>query len=212
MENKVKKCKYCGTEMDESAKICPNCKKNQKMSAGKIVLIVIGVFVILCILASIGGDSNTTNTTSNNNVNENNDVQQTETTNTEEEKTEYTVGEVFSDKYMKVTYLSLNNNFTGYSQYAKVKDGCKVIAASFEFENVSSTDQLASSYNFTCYADGYNCDSFYYVDDSSFSANLSAGKKITGTVYFEVPVNATDVTIEYENNVWTSNKVVFRVK
>lgn len=210
MENKVKKCKYCGTEMDESAKICPNCKKRQSVSVVKIILIVL---LVLVIIGAIGGSSSDDTNSENNNNSSNTQVEDNSNSEVQpEEKTEYNVGETFSDNNVKVIYQSLNDNFTGYSQYASIKDGCKVIAATFEFENVSSTDQFVSYASFNCYADGYDCESFYSADDSIFSANLSSGKKTTGTVYFQVPVDASDITIEYENNVWTSKKVIFRVK
>ena len=77
---------------------------------------------------------------------------------------------------------------------------------------MSNSDLYVSSYEFDCYADGYDCDAFWSVDDAGFSSSLSSGKKTTGSVYFEVPENATDITIEYTNNVWTSDRIVFRAK
>lgn len=41
---------------------------------------------------------------------------------------------------------------------------------------------------------------------------ISSGRSISGTVYFEVPKNAKDIELEFENNVWTEDKVVFVVK
>lgn len=201
-----KKCKYCGTEIDKSAKICPNCKKRQKIAWWQVVLIVLAIIIVISALTSSDSPDNEQNNSNNENSNN------VTTTENKEEKNEYAVGEVFNDGYMKVTYMNLNDNFTNYSQYATVKSGCKVVAATFEFENISSSDKLASSYDFNCYADGYDCDKFYSVDDSSFTATLSSGKKSKGTVYFEVPQDASEITIEYENNVWSSKKVIFRVK
>ena len=45
--------------------------------------------------------------------------------------------------------------------------------------------------------------------DDNLSATLSAGRKVKGTVTFEVPVDATVVEVEYLTNFWTSNRVVF---
>ena len=132
-------------------------------------------------------------------------------TNTNENKT-YNVGDVYKDNTLAIKYVSLNDNFTGYSKYAEVKNGYKVIKAEFEFENLSSSDQYVSSYEFDCYADGYDCESFYSVDNSSFSSTLSSGKKTKGSVYFEVPVDAEKIDIEYTLNSWTSSKVEFVVK
>lgn len=210
MENNVKKCKYCGTEMEMTSKICPNCKKRQKLAWWQIVLIVIGVLVVISMFS---GSSETENNTNNPSAPSGSveNVGNTEQK-PKEEKDTYVVGETFNDGRMSIAYTAANDNFTGYSQYATVKPGYKVVSASFEFENVSTVDQLASSFDFTCYADGYDCESFWSVDDSSFSANLSAGKKTKGNVYFEVPQDAAQIVIEYENNIWTANKVKFIVK
>lgn len=209
MEDKNKKCKYCGTEIEKGVKICPNCKRKQKMAWWQIALIAVGVILMINVIF-MPSDSNTTNTEQEVSENENSNKESNK--NKGEEKTSYNVGETFSDNYMKVTYAELNDDFKNYSQYATVKDGCKIICASFEFENVSNSDQLASSYNFNCYADGYDCEDFWSTDDATFSANLSAGKKTKGNVYFQVPMDASEVVIEYENNVWSSGKVKFVVK
>lgn len=124
----------------------------------------------------------------------------------------YNVGEIFENDYLAIKYVSFDENFTGYNQYATVKDGCKIVKADFEFENVGSSDQYVSAYEFGCYADGYDCESFWFVDDSGFSSTLSAGKKAKGSVYFQVPTDATSVTIEYTLNTFTSENVEFLVK
>ena len=46
----MKKCNYCMSDIDEKAKICPNCRKKQnKKINGKILLI------LLIVLVSLGG-------------------------------------------------------------------------------------------------------------------------------------------------------------
>ena len=45
--------------------------------------------------------------------------------------------------------------------------------------------------------------------DDNLSATISAGRKVKGTVTFEVPVDATVVEVEYLTSFWTSNRVVF---
>lgn len=131
---------------------------------------------------------------------------------TEQTQTTCSVGQTIQNKDLKVTFVSFNENFTGYSRYATINSGCKVIKAEFEFENISGSDQLASAYDFDCYADGYSCDQFWSTDDSGFSHTLSNGKKAKGTVYFQVPKDATSITLEYETNVWTDSKLVFVAK
>lgn len=44
----MKKCKYCQSEIDKEAKICPNCKKKQKkLPVWLVILIVIIVFAMI---------------------------------------------------------------------------------------------------------------------------------------------------------------------
>lgn len=54
----MKKCKYCKTEIDAKAKICPNCKKKQGHKVGLIIFIIAVVIFIICIVAG-GGNKNT---------------------------------------------------------------------------------------------------------------------------------------------------------
>ena len=57
MAEKTKQCKYCKSEIDKDAKICPNCGKKQKGGIGKIVLIVIACLVVLFLVLPSGDDS-----------------------------------------------------------------------------------------------------------------------------------------------------------
>ncbi len=122
------------------------------------------------------------------------------------------VGETFRNNNIAITFLTIDSNFKGYNEYANVEEGYKVIRAEFEFENVGTSNQYISSYDFDCYADGYDCDSFWSAEDSSFSTTLSSGKKAKGVVYFEVPENSTSITLEYDVDTWTEERVEFIVQ
>lgn len=207
----MKKCKECGEEISSDAKACPKCGKDSRNFFKKHpILCVIGIIVVLLIVSIAGSDSTDNDAGNKNTLNSGNENIQTTTP--EIKKTEYNVGEIYEDDYIAVKYVSKNENFTNIPNYAEVKSGYKVIQATFEFENVGTTDKLVSSYDFTCYADGYNCEEFYYIDDSSFGATLSSGKKTKGNVYFEVPKDAKEITLEYEVDVWSSEKIIFVVK
>lgn len=57
--NKTKLCKFCKTEIDAKAKVCPNCKRPQK-SHGCLMVIAALIIVFGCaatiILSTIGGN------------------------------------------------------------------------------------------------------------------------------------------------------------
>ena len=81
----------------------------------------------------------------------------------------------------------------------------------FEFENISDSDQYVSSWDFKCYADGYDMEQSY-MDGADLDATLSPGKKAKGSVFFEVPKKSKEITLEYETNFWTEDKIIFIVK
>lgn len=213
MEEKTKQCRYCKQEMNFYDKKCPHCRRVQEYNFGSFLIVFIPCFLGFLVFCSLlFGDSSSTSSTSNNQEVASSDISTSNTSTQSNIKSYYLPGETYQDKILKISYISLDDNFTGYSKYARVKDGYVIIRAEFEFENLSSTDRYVGSFGFNCYADGYDCDSFYSVEDSSFSANLSSGKKIKGYVYFEVPQNSTEIELEYETNSWTENKVKFKVK
>ena len=212
MENKVKKCKYCGTEMDENAKICPNCKKSQKMSVGKIVLIVIGVLIIICILASIGGDNDTTNTTSNNNVNENNVVQQTETTNKQENKNVYSLGETFTFDDLEIT-LGTDYSFVTLENQFSEHNGADVVKVPITVKNLKEeTHSLNMFYISEFGSQGTELDdvsSYFSEDCVEFAGELRSGASYTKYLYFLYDGNGEyEVTFE---NFSTEIKVDFNI-
>lgn len=203
--------------------IVKKSKSNEKkgMAIAGIVMCAVAILVIffwVFIAAAGSGTSNTNTVTFNSSVSSDDKSitsSDTTTTNTNEPTStdkRISVGNKYEGNDLSITYLSLDDNFTDYSRYASVKSGYKVIKAEFELENLRSSDQVVSSFDFDCFADGYDCDNFYYADDSSFSATLSKGKKIKGSVYFEVPEDADEITIEYSLNYWLSSRVEFKVK
>ena len=57
----MKKCKYCKSEIDEEAIICPVCKKNQNQKRNmNRIIIIIGVIFIIIIAYMIIQDRNDT--------------------------------------------------------------------------------------------------------------------------------------------------------
>lgn len=49
MANKL--CKYCRTEIDAKAKVCPQCKRSQGLSGGATALIIIGIIAVVLVMS-----------------------------------------------------------------------------------------------------------------------------------------------------------------
>lgn len=221
--NETKLCKHCQMEIPKKAKICPNCKKKQ---GGKLKWVIIGVVALLIIGAAAGGGNNDdgpkkvsdTTQPSNSQENDTNDNSEKEIestthpaeTPTPEVKNEFVVGDVVEDSDLRVSFLSAGE-WKSDNQFIQPKDGCVYYRVEFEFENMSNSDKSISSFNFKCYADDYAVDQSWAGDDD-ISATLSPGKKTKGSVYFEVPVDAESVVVEYETNFWTEKKIIFIIK
>lgn len=91
---------------------------------------------------------------------------------------------------------------------------CRAIKLTFEIENISSSDRLVSASDFKCYADDTAMSDYYSFSFNDYlsTTTISAGRKATGSVYFEVPKNANSIDVEYETNYWSGNKAIFVVK
>ena len=57
----MKKCKYCQSEIDSKAKVCPNCRKKQQNPVVRVICIFLGIMIIF---AGISAMSNVEDTTS----------------------------------------------------------------------------------------------------------------------------------------------------
>lgn len=208
METKL--CKHCQTEIPKKAKVCPNCKKKQG-GIGKWIIIAV---VALLLIGSIGGsdeDTGKDNPVNNSGTVGDNNGSNTEANKDTEEKEDniFAVGEYLETDDLKITYIACEE-YKSDNQFMQPKEGYVYFRLEFEFENIGKNDQFVSSFDFTGYADGYAVEQTYF--DDNISATLSAGKKAKGAVYFEVPVDATEVNAEYEMNYWTEEKVVFVIK
>ncbi|MBP3330421.1 MAG: DUF4352 domain-containing protein [Clostridia bacterium] len=119
-------------------------------------------------------------------------------------------GEVLEAGKLKITYVA-SGEYKDYSEYLAPKDGYKIIYIDLKAENIGSEDAYISTFEFTCYADDKAMESYYGAGDD-ISATLSTGRSTSGKVYFEVPVNAENIEIEYETDYWENEKAIFVVK
>lgn len=175
--------------------------KNLKITA--LVLAILMLFTV-CALGSGSDDSDTKAKV------ESGDGK---TTTTAEQKDEgpikVKVGETLTVDGLKITYVSVED-FTDYDEWDDLKDGYKFIVLTFDCVNESNSDKYVDSYDFKCFADDASVESHY--EDDILDATLSSGRKTTGKVYFEVPIDAESIEVEYETDFWSEEKAIFVVK
>ena len=52
----MKKCRYCKSEIDSKAKICPQCGKSQKNPVAKTLGVILGIIIIIAGLSALASD------------------------------------------------------------------------------------------------------------------------------------------------------------
>lgn len=135
-------------------------------------------------------------------------IAQSENKAEENANNKYNIGDTWENESVLVSYDDCGE-YVSKTKYVQPADGNKYVYATFTFENVSSSDQNVGYWDFNCYADGYACDGTYSADDAGFIQTLASGRKIVGTVYFEVPKDATEIEFEYRPSFEKSEAIVF---
>lgn len=202
----TKKCKHCQSDIPKKAKVCPVCKRKQG-GALKAVIITVVVLVVILIICTSGGGSDDSK------VKKAGEVPSSSAENSmpseEEHSNIFHVGEIAETKDLRITFVS-TGVYVSDNQFLQPKDGYEYREFEFIFENLSDSDAHVSTLmDWECYADDVKVDQFHNMDDNGLDATLSKGRKAQGKVYFEVPVDAQKVELEYDINFWKSDKIIF---
>lgn len=230
MSQETKVCKHCQSEIPKKAKVCPQCRKKQG-GVLKWALVVVVALIVIGAVAGGGEDSDSASDSDPKKVNDSsvNDSEKEKSgeetekesdakdgeekdgeTSAEEPQNEFKVGDVIEASDLKISFNGAEE-YVSDNEFMQPKDGNVYYKMDFEFENISDSDQHVSSFYFKCYADGYDMEQSY-MDGMDLDATLSPGKKTKGSVFFEVPADSKEITLEYETNFWTEDKIIFIVK
>ena len=189
---KTKICKYCKEEINAKAKVCRYC--NRKQNKNGCATFLLALIILFIFIPFIFGKSE----------NENKKKQILDKS--------YNIGEtvVFND--ISIKYIG-SDKYISDNQFISPKEGNEFYRVEFEFENIGNSDfTISSMVNWNCYADGYLVNQTWINADDDLSGTLSAGKKMKGSLYFEIPIESNSVILEYKNNVWIDDIIKFIVK
>lgn len=190
-KGKTKICKHCKEEINAKAKVCKYCKKKQE--SGCLVWIVAALFLLIFIPAIAGSGE------------KENQKQQVL-------NKSYVVGNSLTHEDITINYISADK-YVSDNQFMQPTEGTEYYRVEFEFTNNGSSDlTISSMVNWNCYADGYLVNQTWINTDDDLSGTLSSGKKLKGALYFEIPLDAKSVELEYKNNIWLEDKIKFIVK
>lgn len=180
------------------------CVKKGEDFMKKFISVFLAITVIFSFAAFAIGSSDDDSAT----VSQGENATNTDSTTTNGNVT-VNVGDVLKTSNLEITYNECGD-YKGYSQYFAPKNGFKYIYIDLGAKNIGESDAYISVYEFKCYADDVAMEAHYEEDD--ISATLSSGRSTSGRVYFEVPVDAKNIEIEYETDFWDDQKAVFIVK
>lgn len=198
-------------------------EQKKKGSCLKTALIVIAVIFVLLILIGVIFGSGEESDVSSVNEAEETVVEDTgsdksgdvvsenveESADSEEVSNVFHVGDVVETDNLRITFVSAEQ-YQEENEFLQPKDGYEYWRFEFNFENISDTDQAVSSMmDWECYADNQKVDQTWLGDESGLDATLSSGRTTQGSVYFEIPVDAESIELEYSISFWNSDKIIF---
>jgi len=224
-EGPTKVCRHCGMTIPKSAKTCPYCRKKQKGGAGRIILFVILAIIIIMIISALAGGSNSGPKVSGGSSSAASGAASSSAASgaaassetaapsgSTDGKINVEVGQTFEKDGLSITFNSANKDFKDYTQYEEPDSGNKYIEANFTYVNNGSSDAYVSTGDFSCYADDTSAEETFLSTEKFFNTNLSKGRNVSFSVYFEVPKKAKSIVLEYTSNIWTDEKAYFIIK
>lgn len=126
----------------------------------------------------------------------------------------YHPGDVVKFGDFKIVYQSAKK-YKSKNQFIQPKSGYQYVKFDFAFKNEGDADSFVG--DFACYADGEKCER-EYIDESGSDflvEELSSGRKVSGSLVFEVPKKTSfkNIELEYENyDLFSDKKAIFVAK
>lgn len=213
----TKICKYCKTEISYDAKVCPQCRKKQK---GNGCLTAIAVVMAIGAIGSCFGSNSdedkatTTLAAKATSAETTNAKTETIEETTVEEKTVFGVGDTVEvDDGIEMTILAAGE-YKSDNQFITPNDGKMFYKIDIEISNNSDKDTTISSMvSFEAYEDDYSIDETYVSGiDDILSGSVASGKKIRGSLCYELNKDWKILELQYKQNVWRNKKIIFELK
>lgn len=95
-------------------------------------------------------------------------------------------------------------------KYVDVPEGYEIVRIGLEVENTGAKEDFFWS-NFEAYCDGVKCEEYWGGDNYLYAGNLGAGRKMIGSIYYYVPIDAM-FEIECHPSVWNDNYIIIEIQ
>lgn len=129
--------------------------------------------------------------------------------NKEEDEHTYHVGETGEYRDFSISFLSVFEH-KGV-EFSEPQEGKIFLICEIELENISDEDMSISLLSFDAYADDYSVDDDIFILSSlnmdSFGGTVAPGKKMKGSVAYEVPKDWTNFQLDFEPFLLSDQKI-----
>lgn len=202
-------------------------KEKKEKKGGKLKWIIIAVVAVLVIAAVAGGgDDEVKKVSSNTNEqqtaaskseqkeddNETKSESDNNTSTSEESELIFSVGE--TAEYNDVQVSLLNITESSGSEYNTPDEGNIFVLAEFEIVNNSDKElNISSLMMFDAYQDGYSTSLSLTAEmeagNESLDGTVAPGKKMKGTIGYEIPEGYKELEINVQTDAWSNKKIKF---
>lgn len=209
---RTKKCKYCQTEIDSKAKVCPNCKRNLN-SHGCLVGIIAAIFVVgfvIVVGTALKKTSELPGTSKQNNVS----GLKAEPSASEDTQKTHSTGDTVTIDTWEITLNSVEvlEQIDNTYGYFSPEDGSKYVVANVTVKNTGTQsetflpaiylgDDVKAKITYLDYE--FSSSQLLGYQDDLHSATLNPLSSKTGIIAFEIAdeaVSANDLVLTLFNN------------
>ena len=147
--------------------------------------------------------------------NSNNNVYSSSTENTNRDKF-YSVGDVATAKSYKLTVEGCKS-FESDNMFSEPEDGKEFVEVSLFIENISDEEiHVSSIMCFDAYVDGYSIDESFNAQiassKDSMNGTIAAGKKLCGSLFYELPINWSELEIHIDLGYSSKDEIKLLIK
>lgn len=216
MEGKISFCRNCGAQLDGSAKVCPQCgSKNTPTKRPVYKKWWFWVIIVVIVIGAVGAGNAGPKKVGENKPAGTAAAPQPDNTDSgtvSGGESKFYVGDRVELNGI-VASLDAVTESSG-SAYNKPADGNVFVLCTFTIENNSSSEiNISSIVCFDAYCDSYACNYSLSAQLEStgnqLDGTVAAGKKMNGTIGYEVPADWSELEIHFTPDLWAQENIVF---
>lgn len=181
----MKKCKYCKSDIDKNAKICPNCRKKQN-NISKWIIIAVLIIIFVPIIVSMTNEENEEKS----------------------RKKDFNQNEIATYKDVEYSITKVEKT-QGNNEFVKPKEGYEYVKITIKIENKSNEKISYNALDWKLVNENGVEDNWgtYSGDDDIklSSGNLDPNGKVEGVLVWEQKIGDNNLKLRFYDNIFDEN-------